>query len=267
MNRGVDRQAVFFTDTDRLEFGRRLVDIHERFGVETIAYCLMDNHYHLLLHSADGQLSRSMHHLGTTYTTRTNRRRGRDGPIFRGRFHSIPVETDTYLTWSARYIHRNPLDIARVQHIAAYRWSSYRAYLGHRQTASFLNADILLGMFGNDRSQLAEFTEGPCSIDLTSDRAITDLVQLVEFEIARDDLVHGSDASPRPHQARTVLVLLSDQVRRGPLGAAIEAHLDIPNPTARRKAIGRARTRLARDPSITRIVSAMLDHLDIRRAA
>ena len=80
---------MFFADEDRIEFGRVLGEIHERFGVETLAYCLVPNHYHLLLRCPDGGLSAAMQHLGSTFTRRMNDRAGRDGPLFRGRFHAI----------------------------------------------------------------------------------------------------------------------------------------------------------------------------------
>jgi putative transposase len=109
MNRGIDRQPVFFADADGVKFGRRLAEVHERFGVETLAYCLMPNHYHLLIRLPGGGLAAAIHHLGSLYTRNTNDRTGRDGPLFRGRYHSIRVDTDEYLLWAARYIHRNPL--------------------------------------------------------------------------------------------------------------------------------------------------------------
>ena len=133
MNRGVNRQLVFFSDADRVEFGRVLAEMHQRFGVETLAYCLMPNHYHLVLRCPDGGLSDAMQHVGSTYTRRTNTRVGRDGPLFRGRFHAIHVADDVYLKWVVRYIHRNAVDIAGIQGCEDYRWSSYRSYLGLRR--------------------------------------------------------------------------------------------------------------------------------------
>ena len=130
MNRGVDRQPVFFNDADRLDFGRQLAWIHESTGGTVLAYCLMGNHYHLLLDMPDGTLSEAMHHLGSVYTRHVNDRLGRDGPLFRGRFHSIPVEDDAYLLTAVRYIHRNPIGLPGVSGPADHRWSSYRTYLG-----------------------------------------------------------------------------------------------------------------------------------------
>lgn len=267
MNRGVDRQAVFFGDADRAEFGRALAEVHDRFEVETIAYCLMGNHYHLLLRAPGDQLSKAMHHLGTTYTARTNRRRARDGPLFRGRFHSIPVETDTYFMWAAAYIHRNPLDLPGVRRPADYRWSSYRTYLGLRHRPEFVNTDLLLGFFGHDPARLAGFTEQAPTIDLTSGDVIADLLQLLEFEIGRDDLSYGADPSPSAWQSRTVLLVLMDRFRGHPVGSAIEAHLALASSRSLERAVERALTRARHEPAIARIAAAISEHVSPRRAA
>jgi REP-associated tyrosine transposase len=267
MNRGVNRHAVFFSDRDRLDFGRLLDDIHRRFGAETLAYCLMTNHYHVLLRAPDDALSLAMQHLGTTYTTRTNLRTGRDGPLFRGRFHSIPVETDTYLSWAARYIHRNPLDIAGVSEPCAYRWSSYRTYVGLRAAPAFLATDLVLGLFDNDRRALAEFTECENADVFGNEPQVTDLLQLIEFEIRRDDLVHAEQRAAGAWLTRSLLVLLSNRAQGHPAAQAIDDHLDYPSEIARRKAVGRARSRLTHDPALRRILDALVTRLDLARAA
>ena len=79
-------------------------------GVATLAYCLMGNHVHLVLHAPDGALPEAMHHLTSVYSRHVNDRLARDGPLVRGRFHSIPVESDLQLLTVTRYVHRNPLD-------------------------------------------------------------------------------------------------------------------------------------------------------------
>ena len=160
MNRGVNHQRIFFDDADRIEFGARLEDINQRFGIETLAYALMTNHYHLLLRTPAGGLSEAMHRLGLVYVKRTNKRVGRDGPLFRSRFHSIPVTTDAYLRYAARYIHRNPLELPGVARPEFYRWSSYRTYRGFRSPAPFMNTSLVLRLFDDDRDDLARFTDG-----------------------------------------------------------------------------------------------------------
>src|SRR5690606_6704455 len=120
------RQTVFHTIDQREQFEALLADGHERHGVEIHAYCLMTNHYHLLLHCPDGRLSDFMHHLSSQYTRLVNADLGRDGPLFRGRFRSLPIESEQYLAAVGRYIHRNPLDIRPPVVLSQYRWSSLR---------------------------------------------------------------------------------------------------------------------------------------------
>lgn len=258
MNRGVARQRTFFADADRVEFGARLTAIHEQFGVETLAYCLMDNHFHLLLRTPRGDLPAAMHHLGLVYTRHTNDRVGRDGPLFRGRYRSIMVTTDRYLVCAARYIHRNALDVSGVDHPDAYRWSSYRAYLGRRPAAPFLNTAVVLEQFGHDRARFARFTE---SDDATPEVGpvvgVADLDQMIELAVARDDLAHGDDHTQR-WTARTALLLLAERLEPGPLREAVDASLSFPTLKARENALRRASLRLA-DPAVGRVVSAVLD--------
>ncbi len=254
MNRGVNRQLIFFGDADRVEFGRRLVALHDDFGVDTLAYCLMPNHYHLLVRVPSGELSAAMQSLGCNYVRHTNDRVGRDGPLFRARFHSIPVATDRYLVAVARYIHRNPLDLAGVDTPARYRWSSYRAYLGHRSPAPFLDTSTLLSCFGHETEALATMTEGAAgSLDL-GPIAETDVDQAVEFAFAIDDLT-GTDEGGRSRVDRTLRLLLSD--RGFPARTDDDRSID-----AVRAARYRARKRLVNDPALRRTLDHALGLLD-----
>ncbi|MGB0114370.1 MAG: transposase [Ilumatobacteraceae bacterium] len=157
MNRGADRADTFLCDSDRTEFGQQLADMHDRFGVETHAYCLMSNHYHLLLHCPDGGLSDAMQRLGSLYTRHVNDRIGRDGALFRGRFHGRLIEDERYLVAACRYIHRNALDLPGVDSPDRYRWSSHRTYLGHRAAPSWMRTDVILDHFGGDRAEFDRF--------------------------------------------------------------------------------------------------------------
>ncbi len=267
MNRGVDRQIVFVGDRDRLDFGRGLGEMYERFGVETLAYCLMDNHYHLLLRAPGDALSTAMHHLGTTFTTRTNLRAGRDGPLFRGRFHSIPVETDRYLSWAARYIHRNPLDVTGVDDPTAYRWSSYRAYLGLRAAPTFLSTHLLLSLFDHDHRALAAFTQSDSTDVLGDEPSIVDLIQLIEFEIRRDDLAHSDRPTSGAWLTRSLLVLLASAASQHRVSRTIDAHLDHPSDAARQRALRKARSRYDSDAAFRRILGVLMTRLDREFAA
>ena len=95
--------------THRIVFLNLLSEIHRRYRVEIHCYCLMDNHYHLLIRTPLANLSRAMRHLDGIYTQRFNRQTRTDGPLFRGRYKSILVECDNYLLQLSRYIHLNPV--------------------------------------------------------------------------------------------------------------------------------------------------------------
>lgn len=114
MNRGRGRCNIFLTNRDREIFLELLDDIYQRFSVETHAYCLMDNHYHLLLHTPLPNLSRAIRHLNVVFTQKFNRWHMTDGPLFRGRYKSIVVEKESYLLRLSRYIHLNPVSAKMV---------------------------------------------------------------------------------------------------------------------------------------------------------
>ncbi len=97
MNGGLNRQTIFHTDEHRELFLNLLADIHQRFSIQIHAYCLMGNHYHLLLHTPNSNLSRAMRHLDGVYTQRFNKCQKSDGPLFRGRYKSILIDADNYL--------------------------------------------------------------------------------------------------------------------------------------------------------------------------
>ncbi len=165
MNHGARDQLIFLDDTDRRMFLSLLSVIHERFGVETQAYALMGNHYHLVLHCPQGNLSRAMQYLSSVYTQRFNRRHGFDGALFRGRFHSIPVGTDEYLIELTRYVHRNPKDVKFKGELAAYPWSSYAMYLGRRLKPEWLGQPLALAFVGQSAERYRTYVEAPRGAD------------------------------------------------------------------------------------------------------
>ena len=129
MNRGRARQTIFHDQKYFEAFLSTLAEAHQRFGVEVLCYCLMKNHYHLLLKTPEANLGRVMRHINGVYTQRHNRLKKTDGPLFRGRYKAICVEKDSYQLQLSRYIHRNPLEAKHVQKLDSYPWSSYRYYV------------------------------------------------------------------------------------------------------------------------------------------
>lgn len=253
MNRGVDHGAVFFDDADRVDFGRQLGAMHERFGVEFLAYCLMGNHYHLLVRTPGADLAQSMQLLGTTYTRHVNDRLGRDGPLFRGRYHSIVVESDVYLLWVTRYIHRNPLVYDGVDAPDRYRWSSYRSYTGDRRPPPFLDTHTVTSLAGGAH-ELMRLTEGRDGISKSWSAA--DIMQLVSFVTVEQDL--AAAASPQlPRLERTIALLVAERLGSGVTSAGIMKRLGYRSEDARFAALRRARFR-ASDPVVAALVDRVL---------
>ena len=108
MNRGLGRQNIFKGNDDYNSFLSILDELTTKFNVELHAYCLMTNHYHLLMYTPDGNISLAMKFMNGVYTQRYNKQHHSDGPLFRGRFKSTLVDRDAYFLPLSRYIHLNP---------------------------------------------------------------------------------------------------------------------------------------------------------------
>jgi len=148
--RGNERRAIVRDDQDRKRFLETLAEMAKRFDVRVHAYCLMPNHYHLVLSTPLGNLSQAVGWLQVTYTVRFNRRWHRSGHLFQGRFKAQLVEADPYAQWLVEYVHLNPVRprrkgerIApeRAVELDAYQWSSHRDYAGLRQPPKWLCLD------------------------------------------------------------------------------------------------------------------------------
>ncbi|MCP3891746.1 MAG: transposase, partial [Desulfobulbaceae bacterium] len=113
------------------------------------AFCLMSNHYHILLQTPLGNLSRVIRHVNGVYTQRYNRRHKFDGQLFRGRYKSILVEEDSHLVELLRYIHRNPVRAHICKSVSDYPWSSHHVYVSRSRTSHWLYTDLLLSMFAD----------------------------------------------------------------------------------------------------------------------
>lgn len=150
--RGNARQDIFLDDNDREEFLELVALVVERFNWLCHAYCLMTNHYHLLVETGDPTLSRGMRHLNGVYTQRFNRHHGRVGHVFQGRYKAILVEKEAHLLELARYVVLNPVRAKMVHSSKDWKWSSYRATAGLESPALFLTTDWILSQFGSTSS-------------------------------------------------------------------------------------------------------------------
>ena len=170
MARGLERRAIFRDEKDRRHWLELLAGVHERYRFVLHADTLMDNHYHLVLQTPDANLSQGMQWLQQSYSSWFNVRHHRVGPLFQGRFKSVPVENGAWARDLSFYVHLNPLRIAalgldkkgrkaeglgwkipskevraaRLSELRAYRWSSYRAYGGYEGAPRWLESATLL---------------------------------------------------------------------------------------------------------------------------
>jgi len=152
-SRGNRQEDIFEDDTDRLEFISIFQTVCDRYNWICHAYCLMGNHYHLLIETPDANLSKGMRQLNGVYTQAFNRKHNRVGHLFQGRYKSILVEKDSYLLELSRYIVLNPVRAQMVRSAVNWRWSSYRAMTGQIKKPIFLEVDWVLSAFGKRKSK------------------------------------------------------------------------------------------------------------------
>jgi REP element-mobilizing transposase RayT len=164
INRGISREKLYNSPRDYEKFLQYLEKATERFAVIVHTYCLMDNHYHLLLETAEPNLSVMMQWLNVSYATYFNRKHNRNGHLFQGRFKAILIDAEAYLKHLSRYIHLNPVRAKIIETPEQYRWSSYSAFIGKKKPPKFLQTDWLLSNFGINtkkaRKNYKEFIEG-----------------------------------------------------------------------------------------------------------
>jgi len=145
--RGDRRQSIYEDDADRQSFLATLSEVIARCNWLCHAYCLMGNHYHLIIETPDANLSRGMRHLNGIYTQASNRRHGRSGHLFQGRYKGILVDRDPYLLELARYVVLNPVRAGMVKDPADWPWSSYPAMTGDAPAPAWLTTETLLAQF------------------------------------------------------------------------------------------------------------------------
>jgi putative transposase len=150
--RGNAQSNIFDDDNDRQQFLSLLQNTVDRYDWYCHAYCLMDNHYHLLIETNTPSLSKGMKLLNGTYTQYYNRQHKRVGHVFQGRFKAILVQKDSYLLELARYIALNPVRARMVRSAKDWPWSSYRATAGYDENAACLTTDCVLAGFAKTKN-------------------------------------------------------------------------------------------------------------------
>jgi len=152
-SRGNKKGKIFENDKDRKIFLKILGSVIKRYNFFCYAYCLMDNHYHLLIETPDGNLSQGMRQLNGVYTQKFNRAHNTVGHLFQGRFKAILVEKENYLLELCRYIVLNPVRAGIVDYPWQWEWSSYAATVGRVKRPKFLTIDWILSQFNKDRKK------------------------------------------------------------------------------------------------------------------
>jgi putative transposase len=156
ISRGNRRQAIFYDDGDYVRFLAVLEDVVNRSGWKCHVYCLMPNHFHLVIETREPNISAGMQRLNSTYAQWFNLRYGFTGHLFQGRFYGQLVESNYHLLELARYLVLNPVRAGLCASAGGWKWSSYRAVVGNVKLAGFLTVGWLLGQFGQDPRRARE---------------------------------------------------------------------------------------------------------------
>jgi len=151
MNRGNAGGEIFVSRKDKEKFTEYFGKSVERFSIIIHTYCLMSNHYHLLIETPQPNLSQAIQWLNVSYAAYHNRKHRRSGHLFQGRFKSVLVDADEYLKHLSRYIHLNPVRAKIVQKPEEYRCSSYPAFIGKTKVPEWLETGWLLWSFGKKK--------------------------------------------------------------------------------------------------------------------
>jgi len=151
INRGNAGDDIFKSKRDKEKFLEYLEKAVERFSIIIHTYCLMDNHYHLLIETPEPNLSVAVQWINVSYAVYFNRKRQRSGHLFQGRFKAIIIDADEYLMPLSRYIHLNPIRVKIAETPADYPWSSYCAFIGKEKIPNWLETKWLLSQFGRKK--------------------------------------------------------------------------------------------------------------------
>jgi putative transposase len=152
-SRGNEQRAIFKSEGDYERFLSYFESATEKYGARIHCFCLMPNHYHLLLETPRANLRRILHHLNTSYTNYFNAKTERVGHLLQGRYRAILVEKDAYALELSRYIHLNPVRAQFVKQPSQYPWSSYLAYMEKDERWWWLEREFILGQLSSNERE------------------------------------------------------------------------------------------------------------------
>ena len=196
--KGIDSQNIFYDDQDRRCFLKYIVKAQENFYFNLYAYCLMDNHVHMVIKSEKEFLSKSMQSLSIRYVQFFNRKYKRTGPLFQNRFKSKSVEDSRYFLEVCRYVHQNP-ENAGIAKTEKYKWSSYQEYIGKRK---IIDSSTLLNCFNNKISDFIKYTTTNNSCEYLNDLVDYELIDKLTDSQVEDiisKIFHFNDSSEIPY--------------------------------------------------------------------
>jgi REP element-mobilizing transposase RayT len=152
-SRGDRRENIYLNDVDRYKWLELFSQVCQRFNWKCYAYCLMSNHYHIVVETVEGNLSKGMRQLNGVYTQHFNRNHQRIGHVFQGRYKGIIVDKDSYLLELSRYVVLNPIRARLVKDVSKWPWSSYKAMIGEQSIPEWLETGWLLNRFSVQRKR------------------------------------------------------------------------------------------------------------------
>lgn len=230
MARGNARQPIFLEDEDRTLFLDGLGRTCERQQWRVWAWCLMDNHYHLLIETLSPSLSRGMREVNGTYTQAFNRRHGRVGHLLQGRYKAVLVDRDAYLLEVSRYVVLNPVRAGLVADAESYVWSSYRAVAGKALSPDWLAVQATLESFGKTqaraRSAYARFVNEGIGSRFDLDAAVSNLIFLGDESFVERMAAQARPTKEVPKAQRRVKSLKAYEREHSHRDAAIRAAYD-----------------------------------------
>ncbi|MGV8153464.1 MAG: transposase [Alkaliphilus sp.] len=157
--RGNNKNRIFKEEKNKLDFIKMLKNQEEEKRIQLLAWCIMDNHVHIVVKADIKDMSLAIKKINVKYAMRHNHKEGTIGHVFQDRFKSQPIETDEHLMQVIRYVHNNPIKAKMIEKIQNYNWSSYNYYYNKEEVKSRNQMQFVLKYFNNDLEEFAKFHE------------------------------------------------------------------------------------------------------------